>query len=58
MLYCYIVNYELIRARILTAHVGNTGIGFEALKALCQSQTAYEILLGCRTISKGENASE
>lgn len=43
---------------MLTIPVGNTGIGLEALKALCESPTAYEILLGCRTISKGENASE
>ncbi|KAI0521734.1 hypothetical protein F5B22DRAFT_634603 [Xylaria bambusicola] len=42
--------------KILLITGGNTGLGFEAIKALSQSQTAYEIILGCRTISKGESA--
>lgn len=34
----------------------NTGLGLEVVKALAQSSTAYEILVGCRDISKGETA--
>ncbi|KAI1818657.1 hypothetical protein GGS20DRAFT_197776 [Poronia punctata] len=37
---------------------GNTGIGLEAVKALAQSEKAYEIIIGCRTVSKGEEAIE
>ncbi|KAI1803937.1 NAD(P)-binding protein [Daldinia bambusicola] len=35
---------------------GNTGLGFEIAKALCQSETPYEIIIGTRTVSKGEDA--
>ena len=35
---------------------GNTGLGYEAIKALCKSNNAYTILLGCRSVSKGEAA--
>ena len=35
---------------------GNTGIGLAIVKALCQSPIAYHILLGCRTVQKGEDA--
>ena len=38
--------------------IGNTGLGLEAIKALSQSERAYEIIIGCRTVSKGEVASE
>ncbi|KAI1124309.1 NAD(P)-binding protein [Nemania abortiva] len=41
---------------ILLITGGNTGLGLEAIKALCQSSKAYEIIIGCRTVSKGENA--
>lgn len=34
----------------------NTGIGYESVKALLQSPTAYHILLGSRTPSKGDAA--
>ena len=34
----------------------NTGLGFEAVKALCQSNTAYEIIVGSRSAEKGESA--
>ncbi|KAI5924599.1 hypothetical protein F4810DRAFT_131602 [Camillea tinctor] len=37
---------------------GNTGIGLEAVKALCKTDTPYEIIIGCRTVSKGEAAIE
>jgi len=37
----------------------NTGLGLEIVKSLCRSTTArYDILLGCRTLSKGEAAIE
>ncbi|RKU45098.1 hypothetical protein DL546_001516 [Coniochaeta pulveracea] len=35
---------------------GNTGLGFETVKALAASTSAYEIIIGCRTPSKGEEA--
>lgn len=34
----------------------NTGIGLEAVKALCQSSTAYHVLIGSRNVRKGEDA--
>lgn len=34
----------------------NTGLGLEVVKALAQSPTAYEILVGSRSVSKGEAA--
>ena len=36
----------------------NTGIGYEIVKALYQSPTAYEIVLGGRTLSKVEEAKQ
>ncbi|GAW23242.1 hypothetical protein ANO14919_127940 [Xylariales sp. No.14919] len=42
--------------KILLITGGNTGLGLEAVKALCQSQNAYEIIIGCRTVSKGDDA--
>ncbi|KAK8078697.1 Short-chain dehydrogenase/reductase 2b [Apiospora phragmitis] len=35
---------------------GNTGLGYEVVKALYQSPRPYEIIVGCRTVSKGEEA--
>ena len=35
---------------------GNTGIGFETIKALFRSSKPYFILLGCRDPRKGEQA--
>lgn len=35
---------------------GNTGLGFEAVKALYESATPYEIIIGSRSVSNGENA--
>ncbi|KAH6663965.1 hypothetical protein F5X68DRAFT_144294 [Plectosphaerella plurivora] len=35
---------------------GNTGLGLEVVKALASSETAYEIIIGCRTPQKGEDA--
>lgn len=34
----------------------NTGLGLAAVKALCQSSTAYQVLIGCRSVQKGEDA--
>jgi NAD(P)-dependent dehydrogenase (short-subunit alcohol dehydrogenase family) len=35
---------------------GNTGLGLEIVRALAATNTPYEIVIGCRTISKGEDA--
>ena len=35
----------------------NTGLGFEMVKALCSSETAYEVLLGGRSVNKAEQAA-
>lgn len=35
---------------------GNTGLGFEVVKALAATGNAYEIVIGCRALSKGEDA--
>jgi NAD(P)-dependent dehydrogenase (short-subunit alcohol dehydrogenase family) len=35
---------------------GNTGVGFETVKALCKEPTAYYILMGTRSLEKGEAA--
>ena len=37
---------------------GNTGLGFEAVKAIYASSHPYELIIGCRTVSKGEAAIE
>lgn len=34
----------------------NTGLGFEAIKALCRSPNTYTILLGGRSMQKAEDA--
>lgn len=34
----------------------NTGIGYEAVKAFMTSPEAYHIILGSRSVSKGEEA--
>ena len=35
----------------------NTGLGFEIVKGLCSSETAYEILIGGRSVEKAEHAA-
>ncbi|KAL6886158.1 NAD(P)-binding protein [Trichoderma longibrachiatum] len=35
---------------------GNQGIGFEIVKKLVAEQPTYHVLLGCRSLSKGEDA--
>ncbi|KAH9897117.1 NAD(P)-binding protein [Xylariomycetidae sp. FL2044] len=37
---------------------GNTGLGLEIVRALCRTDTPYEIIIGCRTPSKGEAAAD
>ncbi|KAI1493639.1 hypothetical protein F5X96DRAFT_151922 [Biscogniauxia mediterranea] len=37
---------------------GNTGLGLEVVKALYKTDTPYDIIIGCRTVSKGEAAVE
>lgn len=36
----------------------NTGLGFETVKAFCQSKKAYTILLGGRSLAKAQDAVE
>lgn len=40
----------------MTSHTGNTGLGYEAIKAMYASSTPYTVLLGTRDLSKGESA--
>lgn len=50
-------NYTMATDRPITLITGaNTGLGFEAVKALANSSTPYEIIVGCRTTSKGDDA--
>lgn len=35
----------------------NTGLGLETVKSLCRSSKSYDIIIGCRTVSKGEEAT-
>ena len=35
---------------------GNTGLGFETIKALCNSDKKYDILLAGRSLTKAEEA--
>jgi len=44
--------------QILLITGGNTGLGYEAVKALYASATPYEILMGSRKVSNGEQAIE
>ncbi|KAI1077799.1 NAD(P)-binding protein [Whalleya microplaca] len=37
---------------------GNTGLGLETVKAFYKTDIPYEIIIGCRTVSKGEAAIE
>lgn len=38
--------------------LANSGLGFEAAKALCQSSESYEIIIGSRDVHKGNAAIE
>ncbi|KAL4890105.1 hypothetical protein BDV59DRAFT_204702 [Aspergillus ambiguus] len=42
--------------KIVVITGGNTGIGYETVKALVQSDTAYRIFVGSRSLEKGKNA--
>ncbi|KAI2615407.1 NAD(P)-binding protein [Hypoxylon sp. NC1633] len=42
--------------KIILVTGGNTGLGYEIVKALYQTDIPYEIIIGCRTVSKGEAA--
>lgn len=44
--------------KIIFVTGANTGLGLEVIKSLCRSAQPYNILLGCRTLSKGEAAIE
>lgn len=45
-----------IKSTIVFITGANTGLGYQAVKALCKSSNPYTILLGCRSVSKGEAA--
>ncbi|KAI0839417.1 NAD(P)-binding protein [Hypoxylon sp. FL0890] len=42
--------------KIVLVTGGNTGLGYQIVKTLYQTDTPYEIIIGCRTPSKGEDA--
>ena len=42
--------------RTLFVTGGNTGLGWESIKALLESSNTYNILMGSRSISKAEDA--
>lgn len=42
--------------RVLLITGGNTGLGFEAVKALYKSSRAYDILLGSRSLQNAHDA--
>ncbi|KAJ7764613.1 hypothetical protein DFH07DRAFT_811823 [Mycena maculata] len=42
--------------KIVLVTGGNNGIGFEIVRALLQSERAYHVLLGSRSLEKAENA--
>lgn len=42
--------------RIVLITGANTGIGYETVKILLQSERAYHIILGSRSLEKGESA--
>lgn len=44
--------------KILFITGGNTGLGYEVVKALAKSSQVYEIIIGCRRPSSGEEAIE
>ena len=45
-------------SKIVLVTGANTGLGLEIVRALCRSNTPYEILLASRSLSKGEAAVE
>jgi len=44
--------------KVIIVTGGNSGIGYETVKAFLQSDKAYRILLGSRTLEKGKLAIE
>jgi NAD(P)-dependent dehydrogenase (short-subunit alcohol dehydrogenase family) len=48
--------HNMAASRILFISGANTGLGFETVKALCDSQVSYRIILGSRSLEKGNAA--
>lgn len=40
----------------VNTRTGNTGLGLETVRALYKTDVPYEIIIGCRTLSKGDDA--
>jgi len=49
---------EMASRKVIIVTGGNSGIGYETVKAFLQSDKAYRILLGSRTLEKGKLAIE
>ncbi|KAG8525779.1 uncharacterized protein KY384_000539 [Bacidia gigantensis] len=50
----HISTMSIVKTILITG--ANTGLGLEVVKSLCRSTTKYDILVGCRTPSKGQAA--